>query len=159
MNDYQNTIIVNQPINKVYTAITENISDWWSNDLTGSATFVGDNFNIAFGETRKTFEIVEAIPNKKIIWKCVNAYIDMASLKNKAEWEGTEIIWTLSTDNQITTLTFLHKGLNSNFECYDVCEAGWDQFLASLQLYLTTGKGTPFIKVEEDPERKTAIDY
>ena len=159
MNDYQKRITVNKPVNEVYAAITKQIPDWWSNDFAGAAANRGDSFNIAFGETRKTFEIVEAMPNKKIIWKCVKAYIDMASLKNKAEWEGTEIIWTLSTDNQITTLIFLHKGLNSNFECYDVCEAGWDQFLASLQLYLTTGKGTPFLKVEEDLERKTAISY
>ena len=70
----------------------------------------------------------------------------MASLKNKAEWVDTKLIWTLSAADQNTTLTFLHEGLNQSFECYNVCEAGWDQFLASLEAYLTTGKGRPYLK-------------
>jgi len=59
---------------------------------------------------------------------------------------GTTLIWTLSPAGQGTTLTFLHKGLNQSFQCYNVCESGWDHFLASLQLYLETGKGTPHLK-------------
>ncbi len=90
---------------------------------------------------------MEAKPNKQIVWKCVKAYIDLASLTNKSEWEGTTMIWTLETDGHGTTLHFLHKGLNRNLECYQVCEAGWDAFLASLQTYLNTGKGEPFLKV------------
>jgi len=144
--DYQKSITVNKPIGEVYAAITGHISDWWSNDLTGAAVRAGDSFAIAFGETRKTFEIMEAIPDKRVVWKCVKAYIDMSSLKNKAEWVGTRMIWTLSATDQGVTLAFLHEGLNQSFECYSVCEAGWDMFLASLQAYLTTGKGTPFLK-------------
>jgi uncharacterized protein YndB with AHSA1/START domain len=146
MNDYQKTLTVNKPISKVYAAITEHISNWWSNDLTGAAARVGNSFTISFGETRKTFDIAEVIPNKQVVWKCVKAHIDMASLKNKAEWVGTKLIWTLTATDQDTTLTFLHEGLNQNFECYNVCEAGWDYFIASLQVYLATGKGTPFLK-------------
>jgi uncharacterized protein YndB with AHSA1/START domain len=145
MNDYQKSIIVNRPISEVYAAITEHISDWWSNDLTGAAARAGDSFNIAFDGTRKTFEIVKAIPDKQVVWKCLKAYIDMPSLKNKAEWEGTKMIWTLSAADQGTTLTFLHEGLNQSFECYDACVPAWEYFLASIQAYLTTGKGTPFL--------------
>jgi uncharacterized protein YndB with AHSA1/START domain len=146
MNAYQKNITVNKPVTEVYAAITEHISDWWSNDLTGAAAHTGDSFTIAFGKTRKTMNIVEAIPNKQVVWKCIKAYIDMASLKNKAEWVGTKMIWTLNATDQTTTLSFLHKGLNRHLECYSVCEDGWDQFLASLQAYLRTGKGKPFLK-------------
>jgi hypothetical protein len=152
MNDYQKSITVKKPISEVYAAITEHISDWWSNDLTGAAAHAGDSFTIAFGKTRKTFVIVEALSNKQIIWKCVKAYIDMASLKNKAEWVGTKLIWTLSAAGQNTTLAFLHEGLNQSFECYNVCESGWDTFLASLQAYLATGKGMPFLKAAGNEE-------
>ena len=147
MNDYQKSFTVTKPANRVYTAITEDISKWWSNDLTGAAMRVGDQFKIAFGGTRKTFEIEKATTNEQVIWKCVKAYIDMPLLKNKAEWLGTRLIWTLNADGEKTTLTFLHEGLNTSFECYAVCEAGWDQFLASLEAYLNTGKGKPFLKV------------
>jgi hypothetical protein len=126
MKDYQKSITVNRQVSEVYAAITEHIANWWSNDLTGAAACAGDSFNIAFNNTRKTFKIVEAIPNKQIVWECVKAYIDVTSLNNKAEWVGTKLIWTLSVAEQGTTLTFLHEGLNQSFECYNVCGAGWD---------------------------------
>jgi uncharacterized protein YndB with AHSA1/START domain len=148
MKDYQKSIIINKPVSEVYAAITEHIPDWWSDDLTGAAARAGDSFNIAFNKTRKTFDIAEAIPNKRVVWKCVKAYIDMDSLENKAEWVGTNLIWTISTADEDSTLNFLHEGLNQNFQCYNVCEAGWDYFIASLQAFLTTGTGTPFQKKE-----------
>jgi len=144
--DYQKSITVNKPVGEVYTAITKHIADWWSNDLTGAAAQTGDSFSISFGETRKTFNIVEAKPDKMVVWKCVKAYIDMPSLKNKGEWVGTKVIWTLSKADEGTNLFILHEGLNQSFECYTVCESGWDEFLASLESYLVTGKGRPYLK-------------
>ena len=155
MKDYQQSITVNKPVSDVYVALTEHISDWWSNDLSGAVTHVGDQFNIAFDETRKTFEIIEAIPNKKVVWKCLKAYIDVSTLNDKAEWLGTQMIWTLSASDRGTTIDFLHRGLNKSLECYDVCEEGWDFFLASLKDYLTTGKGKPYRKsIPKSPEKK-----
>ncbi len=146
MNDYTKKITVNKAAADVYNAVTEHIADWWSNDLTGTAAHEGDSFNIAFGATRKTFNITAAIPSKLVVWKCVKAHINMATLTNKSEWVGTKLFWTITAASQGTTLTFLHEGLNDSFECYGVCEAGWNQFLASLQAYLETGKGKPHLK-------------
>lgn len=146
MHDYQKSIEVQKPADEVYDAITKHISDWWSNDLTGSARDAGDCFTIAFGKTKKTMEISEVIPNQKVVWTCVQAYIDMSSLANKSEWTGTQLIWQLNTEHRNTTLTFLHKGLNQNLQCYNVCETGWNTFLASLESYLKTGKGNPYLK-------------
>ena len=143
MTDYTKSFTVSKPASEVYAAITEHIADWWTNDLSGAAAHAGDSFNIAFDETRKTMQIVEAIQDKKVVWKCNKAYIDMATLKNKAEWEGTTMIWTLAEVENGTTLSLLHEGLNQSFECYQVCEEGWDMFLNSLEVYLTTGKGKP----------------
>ncbi len=130
----------------MYAAITEHIADWWSNDLTGATARVGDHFNIAFGGTRKTFEIIEAIPDGFVAWKCLKAYIDLDSLKNKSEWVDTKILWTFSADDKETTIHFMHQGLQKSLECYAVCEAGWDQFLDSLTAYLKTGDGKPYLK-------------
>lgn len=150
MKDYQKSFAVSKPAVDVYAAITTHIANWWSNDLSGEAVFAGDTFHIAFGKTRKTFSIEEAITNRKLIWKCKKAYIDMASLKDKSEWEGTRIIWTLSPIGESTKLDFLHEGLNQSFECYQVCEQGWDMFLKSLEVYLNTGKGSPYLKKTEN---------
>lgn len=159
MNDYTKSFTVNNTPGEVYEAITEHITDWWSNDLTGTAAREGDSFNIAFGATHKTFTIAAAVHNKLVVWKCVKAYINMASLTNKSEWVGTKLFWKISTNKTGTTLTFLHEGLNDSFECYSVCENGWNTFLASLQAYLTTGKGKPHLKAAPDksPEEKQAV--
>jgi uncharacterized protein YndB with AHSA1/START domain len=142
--DYQKIITVKKPVREVYAAITEQISEWWSRDFTGASSHLGDQFNIAFGGTRKTFEIIEAIPDEFVAWKCLKAYIDMASLKNKSEWVDTKVLWTFSVSNKETTINFMHQGLHKSLECYEVCEAGWDQFLGSLETFLKTGKGKPY---------------
>ena len=149
MKDYQKSITVNNTAGEVYLAVTEHIPDWWSDDFSGAAGKVGDQYNIAFGETRKTFEIIEAIPGKQVTWLCLKAYIDMDALTKKDEWVGTKLFWTITSDDQGTTLTLLHEGLNKSFECYDICERGWDYFMESVQAFLTTGTGTPFRKKEQ----------
>lgn len=148
MNNYQKTITVNNPADEVYAAITRHIADWWSDDLTGTTAHAGDQYDIAFGKTKKTFSILEAVPNNRLVWQCDKAHIAMESLKNKAEWVDTKLIWTIGANDQGTTLNFLHEGLNQSFECYDVCEAGWDYFIDSLHAFLTTGVGTPYRKQE-----------
>lgn len=148
MKDYQKSIIVNISPAEVFTAITQHIPDWWSDDFTGAAAQKGDQYHIAFGGTKKTFELVEAIPNQKVIWLCLKAYIAMDNLAKKDEWVGTRLIWNISPGDDGTTLTFLHKGLNKSFECYVVCEPAWDYFLESIKAFLTTGKGTPYHKME-----------
>ena len=157
MSDYQKSMTVTKTAGEVYDALTNHIADWWSKDLIGNSKRPGDSFNIAFGNTRKTFDIVEAIPNERVEWECVKAYIDMVSLQNKAEWVGTRLIWTLSSAENTTTLFFLHEGLNESFQCYQICEAGWDQFLASLYAYLSTGTGSPFLKTVGNEEKQPVV--
>src|ERR1700741_3478369 len=111
MNDYKKSINVTNPVSEVYAALTEHIQDWWSDDFSGAAAQTGDQYTIAFGATRKTFEIVRAIPNQQVVWLCLKAYIDLASLKTKDEWVATRLIWTITGDGGTTTLNFLHEGL------------------------------------------------
>jgi hypothetical protein len=146
MQNYQKRITLSASATQTYAAITEHIADWWTNDFSGTSSRKSETFKIAFNNTRKTIAIVEAIPDERIVWECTEAYIDMAALKNKAEWVGTKMIWTISPSENGSILNFLHEGLNESFECYEICEQGWDMFLSSLESYLNTGKGTPFLK-------------
>ena len=122
MNDYQKSITVSNSPAEVYTAITLHIPDWWGDDFSGASAQVGDTYDIAFGNTKKTFEIEEAIPNKQVTWLCLKAYIDMETLEKKDEWIGTRISWTITEETDGTKLTMLHRGLNQSVECYDICE-------------------------------------
>jgi hypothetical protein len=150
MKDYQKSITVNNTPAEVYTAITANITKWWSDDFSGAAAQKGDQYNIAFGKTQKTFRIGDMIPNQQVVWLCLKAYIDMEDLKKRDEWAGTRIIWTIKPSESGSTLTMLHEGLNENVECYHVCEPAWDYFIASIQSFLTTGSGRPYQKEREE---------
>lgn len=49
------------------------------------------------------------------------------------EWASTKIRFEVSpAGDDTSTLAFQHDGLSPKLECYDQCEAGWDQFLDSL---------------------------
>ncbi|OOQ60886.1 SRPBCC family protein [Mucilaginibacter pedocola] len=146
MKDYEKSITVSNSSEEVYAAITQHIPDWWGDDFEGASAEVGDTYNIAFGNTKKTFEIIEAVPNKKVTWLCLKAYIDMDGLETKDEWVGTRIIWMISSNAESTQLTMLHQGLNKSVECYNICEPAWDYFMASIEAYLTIGTGTPYKK-------------
>lgn len=148
MKDYQKSITVNNPANEVYDAIARHIEDWWSDDFSGASAQKGDQYDIAFGKTKKTFEILEAVPGKQVVWQCLKAYIDMETLRKKNEWEGTRLIWTITGGGTATTLNMRHEGLNKSVECYDICEPAWDYFMESIYAFLTTGTGTPYHKQE-----------
>jgi len=38
----------------------------------------------------------------------------------------------------------LRAGLRPGLDCYRLCSAGWDHYLASLAAYAETGAGQPF---------------
>jgi len=55
----------------------------------------------------------------------------------------------LSTEKNSTTIHFTHIGLVPEFECFDSCVKGWDQYVkGSLLKLLTEGKGQPQLKVQ-----------
>lgn len=146
MKDYQKSITLNCRPEEIYSALTQHIPAWWSDDFSGEAAKKDDQYNIAFGKTRKTFKIEEAVPDQRLSWLCTKAHIDLDSLKKKDEWVGTKIIWTIEPLGDHSSLTITHQGLNPGIECYDVCEPAWDYFMRSIQAYLTTGTGTPHLK-------------
>lgn len=143
---YQSSIVVNTSAAEIFTCLTTKIREWWTESTEGSAKNSNDWFTVRFGHTFKAFEVEEIISDKKIIWKCIDAWIDMPALQNKSEWQGTKIVWEMYPENGATKLEMTHYGLTPSFECYEMCENGWIQFLSSLKNLLTTGKGSPHKK-------------
>lgn len=145
--DYTCQITVPASDTTVFEALTTKIPDWWTQHFEGAAAQCNDIFKVHFGNTRKTMQVVEIIPNRKLVWQCLEAYIAMESLQNKREWEGTTMIWEIQLSGDATVLTMTHIGLNTAFECYTVCEEGWDFFIKeSLHPLLTLQKGNPHTK-------------
>ncbi len=61
------------------------------------------------------------------------------------DWVGTKPAFDVARCTAGgSDLRFRHDGLNPGLECYDMCRAGWEQYLPSLRDYLETGEGNPF---------------
>lgn len=129
----------------IYNAITQAIPKWWSSTFEGNSSAKGDTFTVRFGnDVFKTIEVTAINPDQYIVWQVKNAEINVPGLINRQEWIGTSIHWGLLPDASGTKLILTHVGLTPEIECYDMCTAGWMQFLTSLKQYCETGTGNPF---------------
>jgi uncharacterized protein YndB with AHSA1/START domain len=147
MNYYQRTLVINAEPSAVYAAIAtqEGLRGWWTDQCTADA-HAGGTAHFEFGRTRKDMSIEQLDPNRGVRWFCTRAYIASETLREKAEWVGTEIVFRLTpTFDGKTRLDFEHVGLVPALECYDLCRDGWDYFLPSLQQLVETGRGTPWV--------------
>jgi hypothetical protein len=119
------------------------ISEWWSTDWEGACEKLNDEFTVHFGASFVNFEVVEIVPENNMIWMVKNCY--WAFLENKADWNGTVIIWEITSKGVISQLSLTHVGLVPGKECYDICREGWGLYAGnSLYRLITEGQGIPF---------------
>ena len=122
------------------------VSEWWAKDYEGSARSVGDVFTVRFGrtfdETFVDFKITDAVPGSKAVWHVTNSYLPW--LKDKTEWNDTNVVFEVSASQSETTVTMTHEGLVPEVECFNACVQGWNQYFGqSLKQFLTDGHGMP----------------
>ncbi len=122
------------------------VSEWWAKDFEGSARNFGDVFTVRFGEgfggTFVDFKITEAVPGSKVVWHVTNCYLPW--LKDKTEWNGTDVVFEVSASQSETTVTMTHEGLVPEVECFDSCIQGWNRYFGqSFRQFLTDGHGMP----------------
>jgi uncharacterized protein YndB with AHSA1/START domain len=115
---------------------SEAISEWWA-PTTGSAA-EGGSFRADFDEGRHTDVLVTSVEPQRVEWTVT------AAPHHHGEWDGTTISFELASAGEATRMSFRHAGLTPQLECFDRCEAGWTQVLASLVAYADTGKGNPY---------------
>ncbi len=157
MDNYQQSFTLKATPAKVYAAIStlEGIQGWWTQDCTGS-THEGASLHIRFGGTHKDLRIEQLEPNQSVRWLCTAAHINHESLTRKDEWVGTQMVFRLTPEtNGYTRVDFEHIGLVPSFECYDLCNNGWNYFLKSLHAYVEQGQGTPY-EIGDTCAEKTA---
>jgi uncharacterized protein YndB with AHSA1/START domain len=146
MNNYQRSFTVAATPAAVFAAVgtIEGLRAWWTRECEGNAA-VGGTIHFRFGATYKDMRVESAEPGREVRWLCTRAHIDMDAFKRKDEWVGTEMVFRISDAGQgRTRLDFEHIGLVPSFECFIVCQRGWQQFMGSLQQYLETGTGQPY---------------
>lgn len=140
--NFTTAFAVDQSPEDAFDAIT-NVRGWWSGQIDGDTDKLGAEFTYRYQDVHYSKqEITELVPNKKVVWRVLDAYLDFT--EDPAEWKGTEITFEVARKDDQTEVRFTHLGLVPEFECYDSCSTAWGFYInSSLRNLITTGQGTP----------------
>jgi uncharacterized protein YndB with AHSA1/START domain len=140
MSDYERAIRIAATPRKVFETLTDvtEFAGWWA-PATGSARDGGE-LRIFFEGIPQPLllQVKAAAPASGLAWH-------VTACDFMPDWAGTTIRITIdpAADGGCDT-TLRHEGLTPRLECYDMCRAGWDQYVPSLRDYIETGTGHPY---------------
>jgi len=139
-DDYANQVHLGTTPERVFGILTDaaEFGAWWA-PATGSAA-EGGELRISFEgiDEPLVFRVLEATRPESVTWKVT----ECAFLP---DWVGTTPVITLSPSaDGGCELRFRHEGLSPALECYEMCRAGWEQYLPSLRDYIAAGTGNPY---------------
>lgn len=138
---YHKTITVNASAEEALKKVSQ-VDLWWAKKVKGKTKKLNDKFKVDFGETYVDFQIIELVPNKKVVWKVTDCNLHW--ITNKKEWNGTEVVFEISEGKNSTQMDFTHVGLVPGVECYKDCEVGWNEHVGdSLLKFINEGQGMP----------------
>jgi uncharacterized protein YndB with AHSA1/START domain len=147
MNHYRKRLELKVTAQTAFDALTtqSGIEGWWTRTCEVGAG-LGAAVTVRFGKTYKVMRIERADPGREVRWRCVESYLSVPGVIDRAgEWQDHIIVFRLHEPSPgQSVLDFEHIGLDPTVQCYDVCSAGWEQFLASFKAYTETGRGHPF---------------
>ncbi len=152
--DFTTTFKVDQSPEEVFNAIN-NVRGWWSGEIDGSTDKLGAEFKYQYRDIhRSTQKITELVPCKKVVWHISDSNLNF--VKDKTEWNGTDIVFEITRKDDKTVLRFTHVGLVPALACYGDCSDAWGFYIKdSLRSLITTGKGQPN-KKEKGGRKKAA---
>jgi hypothetical protein len=126
--DYTTSFLVDGTSEQVFAAIN-NVRGWWSGEIDGRTDKLGAEFTYRYQDVhRSTQRITELVPGKKVVWHVLDAKINF--VKDKAEWNGTDIIFEITKKGDKTELRFTHVGLVPAIECYGKCAGAWGFYIS-----------------------------
>ena len=140
--NYTTTFMVDQTPREVFAAIN-NVRGWWSEEIEGDTDKSGEEFKFHAKDVhRSTHKITELVPDRKVVWHTTNSHISF--VKDKTEWNGTDIVFEIAKKGDQTELRFTHIGLVPSIQCYGDCSGAWGFYInESLRSLITIGKGVP----------------
>lgn len=141
-SDFTTTLLIDQTPKEVFNAIN-NVRGWWSEEIEGITDKLHAEFNYHYQDAhRAKMKLTEFVPDKKVVWLVEDNYFNFT--KDKNEWRGTKIIFDISVKDGKTHLRFTHAGLVPEYECYEICQDAWTNYIhTSLHNLIVTGKGEP----------------
>ena len=135
-------IRVDQPPATVFAAVN-NVRGWWSEEIEGPTDRLGAEFSFHYKDLhRSTQRITSLIPDRRVVWHVVAARLNF--IRDRNEWNGTDIVFDIATRDNQTELRFTHLGLVPACECFSDCSGAWGFYINdSLRSLIVTGKGQP----------------
>lgn len=139
MTDYTNQVLIGASPARVFEVLTSaaDYKAWWA-PASGSAA-EGGELTITFDsiDAPLVIRVTQASPGT-VAW-------DVLACDFLPDWVGTRPVFTLeAAGDGGCELRFRHEGLSPALDCYQMCQAGWNQYLPSLRDHVETGTGKPF---------------
>ena len=147
--DYTTTILVDKSPKEVFDAVND-VRSWWSGEITGRTDKLGAIWEYRYKDMHRSKQkITEFVPGKKVVWHVVDSYLSF--IKDKEEWNGTDIVFEIAKKGKKTELRFTHVGLAPKIECYDACTDAWGFYIkTSLRNFIMKGEGQPNPKEKKE---------
>ena len=140
--NFTTTILVDQIPQEAFDAIND-VRGWWSGEIEGRTDVRGAEWTYSYKKIHRTTQkITELVPGKKIVWHVTDSQINF--VRDKSEWDGTDIVFDIAKKGDQTEIRFTHVGLVPTIECYDGCSGAWGFYVnESLRDFIAKGKGQP----------------
>ncbi len=124
---YTTSFTVDQSPDDVFKAIND-VRAWWPGEIEGRTDQLGAEFTYRYQTFhRSTHKITELTPGKRVVWHTSEASINF--VKDKSEWNGSDIVFDIAKKGDRTELRFTHVGLVPTIECYGGCSGAWDSYV------------------------------
>lgn len=101
--NYTCSFVVECPPMEAFDAIGR-VRDWWTVNTDGSASAVGDEFTVQFGDVHLTTQhVVDAVAGRRMVWRVTRSHLPW--LKDAEEWKDTEVIFDIAEEAAGTRIT------------------------------------------------------
>jgi hypothetical protein len=139
---YATSFTVDQTPDEVFHAMN-NVRGRWSGEIQGETSKLGAEFTYRVEDVHRSKQkIAEFVPGKKVVWHVLDGHLGF--VKDKREWEGTDIVFETAKKGDNTEVRFTHVGLVPAYECYNNCSNAWGLLVnGNLRKLITKGKAQP----------------